>query len=108
MKTLSFNENYTIKIGQNQNENQTLLESMNENDTWFHLSDYVSPHLIINVDFHNLSKQDIYRIGVILKQHTKYKKENNILIDYTLRKDLKLTKTSGMVNLIGKYYTIRV
>jgi predicted ribosome quality control (RQC) complex YloA/Tae2 family protein len=108
MKTLSFNEIYTIKIGQNQNENQNLLESMNENDSWFHLTDCASPHLIINIDFNLLSKQDIYRIAVILKQHTKYKKENNILIDYTLRKDLGLTKTPGMVNLIGKYYTIRV
>ena len=81
---------------------------MNENDSWFHLSNFASPHLIINVDFHLLSKQDIYRIAVILKQHTKYKKENSIEIDYTLRKDLKLTKTPGMVNLIGKYYTIKV
>jgi len=88
MKIITFNEIYTIQIGQNQNENQTLLESMSENDTWFHLSGYSSPHLVIDVDFHNLSKQDIYRIGVILKQHTKYKKENNILIDYTLRKEL--------------------
>ena len=108
MKVLIFNEIYTIKIGQNQEENQKLLESMNENDSWFHLSDYASPHLIINVDFNLLSKQDIYRIAVILKHHTKYKKEGPLCIDYTLRKNLKLTKTAGMVNLIGKYYTIKI
>jgi predicted ribosome quality control (RQC) complex YloA/Tae2 family protein len=108
MKIITFNEIYTIKIGQNQEENQALLESMNENDSWFHLSDYSSPHLIINVDFHSLSKQDIYRIAILLKQHTKYKKEGPLNIDYTLRKELGLTKTPGMVNLIGKYYTIKV
>ena len=108
MKIITFNEIYTIKIGQNQEENQKLLESMNENDSWFHLSGFASPHLIINIDFHLLSKQDIYRIAVILKKHTKYKKEGPVGIDYTLRKDLKLTKTPGMVNLIGKYNTIRI
>ena len=108
MKILSFNDKYTIKIGQNEKENQNLLEICNQNDTWFHLSEFSSPHLIINVDFNLLSKKDIYQIAVILKQNTKYKKENNISIDYTLRKNLQLTDKLGLVNLIGKYYKINV
>jgi predicted ribosome quality control (RQC) complex YloA/Tae2 family protein len=108
MKILSFNDQYTIKIGQNATENQILLQEMNCNDSWFHLSDKSSPHLIINVDHNLLSKQQIYQIAILLKQNTKHKKENHISIDYTLRKNLKLTNTPGLVNLIGKYYTINV
>jgi predicted ribosome quality control (RQC) complex YloA/Tae2 family protein len=111
MKILSFNDKYTIKIGQNERENQNLLENVDLNDTWFHLSDYPSPHLVINVDFNLLTKKDIYNISVILKQHTKYRKENNISIDYTLRKNLEMTTKPGLVKIKpkgSKYYTINV
>jgi predicted ribosome quality control (RQC) complex YloA/Tae2 family protein len=108
MKVLSFNDVYTIKIGQNQYENQELLESMNPEHTWFHLSDFSSPHLFIDVNYETLSKVMIYKIAILLKQNTKYRKENNINIDYTLRKNLQLTKTPGMVYIKGKYYTIKV
>ena len=111
MKILSFNDKYTIKIGQNERENQNLLENVDPNHTWFHLSDYPSPHLFINVDFNLLSKKDIYVIAVILKQNTKYKKENNVSIDYILRKNLEMTNKPGLVKLKtkgSKYYTIKV
>jgi predicted ribosome quality control (RQC) complex YloA/Tae2 family protein len=108
MKVLSFNDVYTIKIGQNQYENQELLESMNPEHTWFHVSDVSSPHLIIDTNYETLSKVMIYKIAILLKQNTKYRKENNIDIDYTLRKNLQLTKTPGMVHIKGKYYTIKV
>jgi predicted ribosome quality control (RQC) complex YloA/Tae2 family protein len=101
-------ENYTVKIGQNQGENQTLLETMDENDTWFHLADYPSPHLVINADYQNLSKQIIYHLAVLLKQNTKYKHEHALPIHYCLRKELGLTSTPGQVQLLGKYKTIRV
>lgn len=101
-------ENYIVKIGQNQTENQSLLEAMNENDSWFHLADYPSPHLIINADYKNLSKQTIYHLAVLLKQNTKYKHEHALPIHYCLRNDLSLTSTPGQVVLNGKYKTIRV
>jgi predicted ribosome quality control (RQC) complex YloA/Tae2 family protein len=108
MKVLSFHDVYTIKIGQNQYENQLLLESMNPEHTWFHISGFPSPHLVIDANYENLSKAMIYKIAILLKQNTKYRKENNIDIDYTLRKNLQLTETPGMVYLRGKYHTIKV
>jgi predicted ribosome quality control (RQC) complex YloA/Tae2 family protein len=108
MKIISFNEIYTIRIGQNQYENHALLESMEPEHTWFHVSEFPSSHLVINTNYETLSKLMIYKIAVLLKQHTKYKKENNISIDYTLRKNLQLTKTPGLVYIKGKHYTIKV
>jgi predicted ribosome quality control (RQC) complex YloA/Tae2 family protein len=108
MKIIPFNQIYTIKIGKNAQENQELLEMSNLDHTWFHVSDYPSPHLIINVDYNILTKKELYQIAVILKQNTKYKKENNISIDYTLRKNLELTSTPGLVKIIGKSYKMNV
>lgn len=99
MKLMIFDIIYTIQIGQNQEENDKLLKASNPEDTWFHLSDYSSPHLIINTDYKNLSKEQIYRIACILKKNTKYRKENYVSIDYTHRKEIKLTKTPGKVIL---------
>lgn len=103
-----FDTIYTIQIGQNQKENDILLRSMNEKHTWFHLSDYSSPHLTIDTNFENLTKEQIYRIACLLKNNTKYKKENHVSIDYTLRGNLELTEIPGQVVFKKKYKTICV
>jgi len=108
MKLMIFDSIYTIQIGQNQYENDSLLKSAEYNHTWFHLSDYPSPHLIINADYNVLSKEQIYRIACILKKNTKYRKENYISIDYTLRSNIELTEVVGKVLLHRKYRTICV
>ncbi len=99
MKLMTFDILYTIQIGQNQEENDKLLKSAGDNHTWFHLSDFSSPHLIIDADYEKLSKEQIYRIACILKKNTKYKKENYVSIDYIHRKEIRLTKTPGKVIL---------
>jgi len=108
MKLVTFDSIYTIQIGQNQRENDALLKSAEHNHTWFHLTDYPSPHLIINVDYNELSKEQIYRIACILKKNTKYRKENYVNIDYTLRNNIELTEVLGKVLLHRKYKTICV
>ena len=81
---------------------------MKPEDSWFHLSEFSSPHLIINTNVFELSKKDIYRIAILLKQNTKYRKENHIPVCYTLRKNLKLTSKLGEVIVIGKTGEINV
>jgi len=107
MKTIHFNEDVIIEIGKNQLENQLLLDTMDSNNTWFHLADYPSAHLVINVNYNCLNKKEIYQIASLLKQNSKYKKTNNIAINYTLRKDLVLTDIAGQV-ILNKYKTINV
>ena len=108
MKIIPFEEIYTIKIGSNAEENHTLVESMEPNETWFHLDEYPSPHLIINADYDNLSKKTIYQIALLLKQNTKYKKEAELSILYTHRKNLITTKIPGTVTIKGNYKTIKI
>ena len=108
MKLMMFDYVYTIQIGQNQSENATLLKIAKNNHSWFHLSDYPGPHLIIDADHNALTKEQIYRIACILKNNTKYKKENYVGVVYTLRWNLKLTSTPGEVILPRVYKTICV
>ena len=108
MKVITFEDLYTIKIGSNAEENHSLVESMELNETWFHLDEYPSPHLVINVDYTKLSKKMIYQIALLLKQNTKYKKEAELRIIYTHRKYIELTKVPGRVSIKGKYETIKI
>lgn len=80
---------------------------MGSDELWFHLSDYSGPHLVINGKMENFTKQDIYRIACILKNSTKYKKEKEVGIDYTSRKEIRLTSIPGQV-ILKKYKTIFV
>ena len=90
-------DGYSIKIGQNKNENQLLLETMKQNYTWFHIKDYPSAHLWVEDDFNNISKNLLYKCALELKKNSKFKKWNNIEIIYTLGKNLTLTNTPGLV-----------
>jgi predicted ribosome quality control (RQC) complex YloA/Tae2 family protein len=108
MKVINFEDVYTIKIGSNAEENHALVESMEPNDSWFHLDEYPSPHLVINTDYDNLSKKMIYQIALLLKQNTKYKKEAELSILYTHRKNLITTKIPGTVTIKGKYESIKI
>ena len=88
---------YDIVLGQNRDENQSLLEAMNLEHTWFHIKDFPSAHLWINVNYNELSKSQIYRCALELKKNSKFKKWNNIEIIYTLGKNLQLTNKAGTV-----------
>ena len=106
MKTVLLDD-YQIKIGQNRDENELLLNTMPDNFTWFHIKDYPSAHLWIEEDFNKLTKNQIYRCALELKKSGKYKKWNNIQIIYTQGKNLKKTNTPGTV-ITSKSKTIKV
>ena len=92
-----------LRIGGNKLENELIINSMKDNDTWFHISDFPSAHMAIEADYTKLSKSTIYRISLELKKHSKFKKSNNIAIIYTHRKNVKLTNTVGTVIIDSKY-----
>ena len=70
MKTVLLDD-YQIKIGQNRDENELLLNTMPDNFTWFHIKDYPSAHLWIEEDFNKLTKNQIYRCALELKKSGK-------------------------------------
>lgn len=107
MKNISV-DGIEITIGQNQDENQRLLEEMKPEHSWFHIENLPSAHLTIPISYETIKKQSIYRIALELKKNSKYKKENNISVIYTHRKHLKLTNTPGKVITQNKIQRIKV
>jgi predicted ribosome quality control (RQC) complex YloA/Tae2 family protein len=97
MKITSY-ENYTCKIGQNAKENWTLLEDIEDNFLFFHLSDYPSCYIIIEYDLAENPPYDLIKFGAILcKSHTKYRDIKNIKVDWTRCKNIKKGKKTGEI-----------
>ena len=94
------------KIGKNAKDNDRLFDEAEDDDIWFHLNDYPSAHLWIKNQ--KLSKQDLYRIGLVLKKHSKYSKENGLSIMYTTKNNLRKTQKIGEIEVTGSVRYLRV
>lgn len=97
LNTLSgvIEKEYTILIGENAKENTELVKESDPDDFWFHLSTESSPHIILKTDNNYITQE-------LLKQTAsklyKYKKKHNCdNVIYTQVKNVKLTKTPGLV-----------
>jgi predicted ribosome quality control (RQC) complex YloA/Tae2 family protein len=93
---------FTLLIGKNQEENDILISTSDDNDTWFHLQNFPSCHGVINIPLEQLDSQTIYQCAIQIKKRTKYKKINNIFVNYCPIHNLKKTKTKGKVFLQNK------
>lgn len=96
----------SYKIGKNAQDNHRLFDEAEDDDIWFHLNDYSSAHMWVkNKKF---SKQELYRLGLVLKTKSKYSKVNGLNIIYTTKKNLKKTEKLGELEIIGKVQYLKV
>ena len=95
---------YTIKIGENQQENNQLVKQAAINDIWFHLSAFPSPHgiLITNADYCKIPKKILYRVAELVKGYSKYGFLKNVKVDYIPIKYIALTDVLGCVDIKKK------
>ena len=105
MKTINL-DGYLLKLGQNKEENHTLLEEKDPKHTWFHLEDLPSAHLWINESYNNLSKAVIYKCAIELKKSGKYRKSNHVRIMYALGEDVSSSGQNIGEVVTKKYRTI--
>ncbi len=95
-------ENNLIKIGENARENDELVAGSNQMDTWFHLDSLPSCHVVIAYNKDSpFTKQMITHCALVCKQNTKYK-DQKVKVKYTEIKNVKRTKTLGLVTITGK------
>ncbi|AYV82331.1 MAG: protein of unknown function DUF814 [Homavirus sp.] len=95
--------NNKIKIGENKEENDTLVKSAKDTDIWFHLSNLPSCHVILECDKKNEATKDMIRYcAQLVKQNTKYKNFSKLKVTYTEIRNVRRTSTVGMVILKGK------
>lgn len=89
-----------IKVGQNALENWLLIDESKQNDIWFHIEGYPSPHVIIYVPPKSkISKQTIKYAASLCKSNSKFKGNNQVAIIYTQMKNISKGDQVGSVFL---------
>ena len=94
------NEELEIIMGKSAEENWKIIDDSHENDIWFHLDDYPSPHIILktnNRDIKLINKQTLIHCASLCKEHSKYTNMKNISIIYTKIKNVKKADIIGSV-----------
>ena len=99
------NQFITYKIGQNQSEHFSIIDSSGQNDFWFHANGESSCHVVCSVP-PEIKKEDLrYLIkqgAVLCKQNTnKLKSQKNVEIIYAKIKDITKTNIAGSVNVLN-------
>lgn len=87
---------YDLLIGQNQTENDYILKTSNQNDTWFHLEKISGPHFILQNNGDKIPKRYLNQIAILFKDF-KNNLSNRYSVIYTELKNVKLTNTIGQV-----------
>jgi len=92
-------EGYTIIIGENQKENDTLVKTSEPDDYWVHISGYSSAHGIIkNPNKERLDIKPIKRACLLIKsKSTKCKSIKNLQFDVAKIKNVIPTDIEGQV-----------
>ena len=101
---------YTIKIGQNQFENDKLVKDASVDNIWFHLSCLPSPHgiLISNSKLNDIPRKILCRAAFLVKYHSKYSFLKNVKVDYITIKYVLPTDVTGEVDIKKKPKVISV
>ena len=98
MKKHTIDSLYEFLIGENQNENDTLLSSANQNDLWFHLKSFSSAHGILKTNNETkIPKKIIQQCASLLKENSKQSHLIHLKVIYTCVKNVKKTKIKGQV-----------
>lgn len=81
-----------ILIGTNARENWRIIDSSEDDDIWFHLKDYPSCHVIVQLK-KEINSTEILEISKLVIENTnKYKNVKNLKISYCLIKDITKNK----------------
>jgi predicted ribosome quality control (RQC) complex YloA/Tae2 family protein len=108
---------WTIKIGRNEKENDTLIRNSNKNDLWFHLEDNPSPHGFIGSTPSTSSAPTpnaepphdlIYKTALLVKKYSNCKHIPSISVIYTKIENVCLTNKLGTVIIKKKTNKINV
>jgi predicted ribosome quality control (RQC) complex YloA/Tae2 family protein len=87
---------YDILIGESQTENDVIIKSCNQNDTWFHLDKISGPHIIFKNGGDKIPKRYFNQIACMFSEYKSYLPKHYSII-YTELKNIKLTDIPGKV-----------
>lgn len=100
-----FIDGYKVMIGKSEKGNIELLQKAKAKDTWLHLKDRPSAHVIIVSDKQTLPAHIIYEAAKLCVDFSLFEK-GRYLVDYTPRREVKMQEGANV--LYNKYNTIEV
>ncbi|SHG92104.1 Predicted component of the ribosome quality control (RQC) complex, YloA/Tae2 family, contains fibronectin-binding (FbpA) and DUF814 domains [Anaerosphaera aminiphila DSM 21120] len=106
IKSLEYNSTDSFKIyaGKNNRQNEELtLKFANKNDMWFHVKDAPGSHVILKEDGREFTEKSIEEAATIAAYNSSLKNSDNIIVDYTLKKNVKRhpSKIPGLVSYVN-------
>jgi predicted ribosome quality control (RQC) complex YloA/Tae2 family protein len=107
----SLNREITYLVGTNAQDNFDIIDESDEDDLWFHISDYSSCHVIAkmpqDITLDKKQKLQIIKQGALIcKQNSKYKSEPNLDIIYTNISNVIKTNVIGQVQALNVKHII--
>ena len=108
----SLNREIPYLVGTNAQDNFDIIDESEEDDLWFHLSDYSSCHVISkmpqDIKLDKKQKLQIIKQGALIcKQNSKYKSEPNLDVIYTNISNVTKSNVIGQVEALNvKHITI--
>jgi predicted ribosome quality control (RQC) complex YloA/Tae2 family protein len=112
MYTEVFNATYHIRVGKNQQENDTIVKTSPQNALWFHLKDFPSAHaIVVNIMKPGIyDKEAIIRTAMLVKDSAKQGVNNlqKLSVNYLPIKNVKRTEIQGQVILTKTPKTVQV
>ena len=90
-------ENNPIMIGENQEDNDTVLSMAKQTDVWFHLGANLSScHVVISCDKKHPINNEMKRYcASLVKKHSKHQRKVRVI--YTEKKNVRKTGIKGKV-----------
>lgn len=107
MKKYMIND-FEFLVGNNQQENQKLLDESCQTDIWFHLDKLASPHGILKCELVDLTKTMATQCCLLIKENSKYKNIKSVSVIYCPMKGVRKTEVPGKVILKGKTKKITI
>lgn len=82
-------DNFTVKVGKNNKENDNLLYQANADDIWFHVKDYHSSHAILFTGGKQPSDDTLNKVSEIVAYYSKARGAGKCEVVHTKRKFVK-------------------
>ena len=111
MYTEVFNGNFHIRLGKNQQENDTIVRTSPQTALWFHLKDFPSAHAVVtNIVKPGIYDKDVIRAATLIKDNVKQGVNNlqKLSVNYLPIKNVKRTEIPGQVILTKSPKIIQV
>lgn len=93
-------DNFTVKIGKNNLQNDELVKEAEGKDLWFHLKNYHSSHAVIETKGQEVSEKIKLIVAEICAFYSEAKNGGKVEVDYTYKKFVKKPQGAkpGFVN----------